>query len=76
MVYFALIKLKTIKIDKQNDEDVIYDQTLSSLFYRKLDTIMYNNAQNNAIATTGTIWSSSRGNIYQQLGFKYFKLQK
>ena len=44
MLYFALIKLKTVKIDKQNDEDVIYDQTLSSLFYRKLDTIMYNNA--------------------------------
>ena len=52
--------------------DILYDQTFNNSFHGKLESIQYNAA----LAITGAIRGSSRGKLYQELGFESFQQQR
>ena len=49
-----------------NYGDIIYDQAHNAPFHQKLESLQYNAC----LAITGAIHGSSRGKIYQELGFE------
>ena len=52
-------------------EDILYDQIFNNSFHEKFELIQYNAA----FAITGTIRSSSREKLYQELGFESLQQQ-
>ena len=52
--------------------DILYDETFNNSFHERLEWIQYNAA----VAITGAVRGSSRGTIYQELGFKSLQEQR